>query len=439
MTAIDGRFLWAVGIEDTFIPQVRARGRMLDEYELTGHYEQWRDDLELAASTGALVIRYGIPWYRVNPAPGVFDWGWTDAVLEFMVRDLRLLPIVDLMHYGCPLWLEREFVNPAYPERVAEYVGAFVGRYRSLVSWYTPLNEPRINARMCGMNGTWPPYLRGERGYVRVMLALARGMTLSVAAIREAQPDATIVQVEAAEALVTEDASLTEVLRHQSEQQFLGSDLLLGRVDDRHPLTPWLLTTGATSADLDWFGAHRQRIDVMGVNFYPEFTRKTLSRVDGRVRRKRGGGTASDLHDLLRLYHARYDRPVMVTETSTVAAVRGRLRWLDDSVAAVRDAQREGTPVIGYTWWPLFSLVGWSYRGGRRPVGAYLAHMGLWDLRPADRGMLRRYRTAVADRFTELVADEPNAPSQARDRLSRPAPRSSPPDPASSAVSDPRR
>ena len=158
-------FLWAVGIEDTFIPQVAtSTGRTLDEYELTQHYRFWREDLDLAASLGVRHMRYGIPWYKVNPAPGVFDWSWTDEVLEYMVRDLGIQPIVDLMHYGCPLWLEREFVNPEYPERVAEYTRAFVERYKDLTVYYTPLNEPWMNTWQCGYIAAWPPYLRGWRG-----------------------------------------------------------------------------------------------------------------------------------------------------------------------------------------------------------------------------------------------------------------------------------
>ncbi len=38
--------------------------------ELTRHYAHWREDLALAASIGATEIRYGFPWYRLNPAPG---------------------------------------------------------------------------------------------------------------------------------------------------------------------------------------------------------------------------------------------------------------------------------------------------------------------------------------------------------------------------------
>ncbi|MDQ3407266.1 MAG: family 1 glycosylhydrolase, partial [Chloroflexota bacterium] len=164
-------FEWAVGIEDTFIPQLgRSTGRLLDEYALTQHYERWREDLDLAASLGVRSMRYGIPWYRVNPAPGRFDWSWTDPVLEHMVGRLGIAPIIDLVHYGCPLWMEREFLHPDYPRRVAEYAAAFAERYRHLVRSYTPLNEPLVNIRFSGYTGYWPPYRRGWRGWVALLL-----------------------------------------------------------------------------------------------------------------------------------------------------------------------------------------------------------------------------------------------------------------------------
>jgi beta-glucosidase len=69
-----GTFVWATGIEDTFITAPwPATGRALDEYELTGHYERWQDDLALLASLGIRTARYGIPWHRVNPSPTAWD------------------------------------------------------------------------------------------------------------------------------------------------------------------------------------------------------------------------------------------------------------------------------------------------------------------------------------------------------------------------------
>jgi beta-glucosidase/6-phospho-beta-glucosidase/beta-galactosidase len=73
------------------------------------------------------------------------------------------------MHYGTPLWMENAFINSAYPARVAEYAFAFAERYKELVRYYTPLNEPMVNALFCGRLGQWPPHLEGMDGYVKVL------------------------------------------------------------------------------------------------------------------------------------------------------------------------------------------------------------------------------------------------------------------------------
>ena len=95
-------FLWAGGIEDTFVPQTRPGHRSLDEYELMGHYEHWKEDIALTKDVGMNSLRWGVPWYKVEPDKGRFDWSWTDQVIPYMVEELKILPVVDLMHYGCP-------------------------------------------------------------------------------------------------------------------------------------------------------------------------------------------------------------------------------------------------------------------------------------------------------------------------------------------------
>src|SRR5687768_16192465 len=45
-------FVWATGIEDTFIPQARPGQRSLDEYRLMQHDKLWKSDLDLVADTG---------------------------------------------------------------------------------------------------------------------------------------------------------------------------------------------------------------------------------------------------------------------------------------------------------------------------------------------------------------------------------------------------
>ncbi|MGH3089739.1 MAG: family 1 glycosylhydrolase, partial [Rubrobacteraceae bacterium] len=244
---------FAVGIEDTFIPQTSPGRRALDEYELTGHYERWREDLELAAATGAAMIRYGVPWYRVNPAQDKWDWSWTDRVFEHLFS-LGLIPIVDLMHYGCPLWLHREFANPDYPKRVAEYAARFAERYEH-VRFYTPMNEPLLNAMYCGEDGRWPPYLTGDKGFVTLVRQLARGIVETQRTIKDVALDPVFVHVEATFRYVGGPAH-SEYIRFLEERNWLVYDLLFGRVEDGHSLHGYLATNGFPEADFGYFREH---------------------------------------------------------------------------------------------------------------------------------------------------------------------------------------
>ena len=46
-----------------------------------------------------------------------------------------------------------------------------------------------VTAAYCGRDGRWPPYLRGDDGFVKVLLALMRGMVQTSEALRAARAD----------------------------------------------------------------------------------------------------------------------------------------------------------------------------------------------------------------------------------------------------------
>lgn len=144
------------------------------------------------------------------------------------------------MHYGCPFWLQAEFANQNYPQAVAAYAAPFAKRYHSLVRCYTPLNEPIVNALMCGKNGAWPPYLHGDEGYVRVMIQLARGIVHTVEAIKQHDPAAIMIHVEATGLSRTAQDQLKALAQEEQHRGYLCYDLLTGRVDAEHPLRNWL-------------------------------------------------------------------------------------------------------------------------------------------------------------------------------------------------------
>ena len=395
---------FAVGLEDTFIPQTRFGQRSLDEYELTQHYHYWHEDLALARDSGAKMIRWGIPWYRVNPAHGQWDWTWLDHVVTRFV-ELGLEPIVDLMHYGTPLWLANEFINDGYPEAVAEYAGRVAERYRGALNVFTPLNEPLLNTIYCGEFGYWPPYLRGDDGFVKVLRAIGRGIVLTQRAVAEASAgDATFVHVEASFRYSGDLDSYRDEVAHLRHRAFIVEDLVTGRVGATHPLSAFLARHGFADDDLAWFQVNTAEPDVMGVNYYPAVSTEQFAAGQQHTGgpldpRPRVDAWTDGLTEVLTAFAERYQRPVFLTETSYSGSVEDRLRWLDDSVACLHRLRASGVDVVGYTWWSLLDMVRWDYRDGLLPPEAYMLPMGLCDLQPDGAGVLRRVPNKVLDRF----------------------------------------
>lgn len=424
-------FYWAAGIENTFVPQTRAGLRSLDEYDLTQHYEFWRQDFDRVASLGVSHLRWGIPWYRVNPSPGSFQWDWIDESLDYLVNKKGIQPIIDLVHYGTPSWLDNSFLNANYPQWVAEYAHAFASRYGAMIEFYTPLNEPTVNADFCGRLAFWPPYLKGADGYVKLMMQIARGMILTAEAICDADPDAVLVQVEATGWMWTQDEKLAGFVQKSMANRYLAVDLVTGRFDQSHLLWPLLNYHGVSQQDLDWLSRRAIDIDILGINFYPWSGGEVIMHHAGRAPagtealldlnppqpkssepavsansgpRVHRGVTGHHLADLLRDAWHRYRIPLMITETSATGDPAARAAWMDETIAAVRTVREEGIPVIGYTWFPVISMIDWAYRRGRQPLENYLLHLGLWDSHFDTSGTLQRRPTPLVDRYQEYAA-----------------------------------
>jgi beta-glucosidase/6-phospho-beta-glucosidase/beta-galactosidase len=396
-------FHWAVGIENTFIPQERSGLRALEEYDLTQHYQLWCEDIDRAADLGVSLIRWGIPWYRVNPKPGRYDWAWVDEVLDYLVNQKGIQPIVDLMHYGTPLWLKNSFLNADYPQYVAEYAHKVAERYGRLVRYYTPLNEPTVNAEFCGRRGEWPPYLEGEAGYVKILLPIVRGMVRTTSAVREADPDAIFVQVEALGWGWTQDERLQAEVARRLAHTYLAFDLSTGRVDTAHLLWPYLRQHGVTEKNLAWLRERAGAVDVLGVNLYPWSGGEVVMGPDGRAQ-LRGELNGYHLADVLRQTWNRYHIPLMVTETSARRDVDGRSQWMEETITAVATVRAEDIPVVGYTWFPMMTMIDWEYRRTDKPLADYLLHLGLWDSAFDENGVLQREATPLVEKFRRYVA-----------------------------------
>jgi beta-glucosidase/6-phospho-beta-glucosidase/beta-galactosidase len=394
-------FLWATGIEDTFVcDRHPSTGRILDEYELTEHYQRWRDDLDLVAELGVPYVRYGIPWYKVQPGPDSWDWSFADATLNRLL-ELGVQPIVDLVHYGTPEWIENGFLSPDYPTHVAHFAREVAQRYAGRIWWYTPLNEPRVTAWYSGKLGWWPPYGRGDRGFASVLLSLSEGIVLTHRALKEVDPEIVCCHVDATDLYSSTDPVDQELADWKQALVFLPLDLVTGRVTPDHVAYMWLLRNGATKERLEWLIQNGVEPDLVGLNMYPMFTNKVVIRKGASRKIRNVRGSADLVRRLGEMYHERYGRPMVISETASDGSVEVRSKWLEGSLESVRELRESGVPMVGYTWWPMFALVAWAYRQStQKPIGDHLVQMGLWDLD----GRLDRIRTPLVDQYRELVA-----------------------------------
>jgi beta-glucosidase len=426
-----GRLAWLLGIEDTCVYPVDPADAPLDEHALTQHDLRMAEDLALAARLGAEGLRYGVSWPLAHPAPGRFDWTDLDRAIAEAER-LGLELVADLVHYGTPTWLVESFADPRYPDAIADFAGAFAARYAGRVRYVTPLNEPVTTASFCGLRGVWPPRLTGWGGWTSVVIPIVTGMARATRAIRAAAPETTIVYVEASTLVSASSRAVAAEAALLRAIGWLPTDLLLGRVDDSHPMRGWLERHGAKQAALDELVAAPAPPDVLGVNYYPDLTPRRVVSVGGALTQVAYDGGAGGLRKVLEAFAHRYRLPLAVTETSIEGDDEVRRRWLTDSVAEVRDLVSRGVDVRGYTWWPLFDFVDWSWAAGGAnveefavaqtgangavriapapPLGdprdgkaAFLRRMGLVRLEETADGGLDRHPTVAADKFARLA------------------------------------
>jgi beta-glucosidase/6-phospho-beta-glucosidase/beta-galactosidase/glycosyltransferase involved in cell wall biosynthesis len=386
-------FAWGVGIESSTLPHLN-----IDQFAWTQHDRQWREDLGRVTEAGATHLRYAIPWHWIQPERRRFDWAAADERIDAICA-AGITPLMDVMHFGTPLWLKQAVGDPEFPEALEELTERMVERYRDRVDAWCPVNEPLVCALFAGDFGFWPPHSRKWRGYMPVLARIAQATSRAIRATRRAAPEATVLLCDTAEHYKTRDAELRGDVALRNLRRFVMMDLVTGRVDHRHPLFTWLTSYGFNEIDLDWLRSNPQSPDVLGLDYYPHGDWQ-LDYENGRVRQRRADVPAG-LRGVARQYFDRYGLPMLVTETSIEGRPINREIWLEQLVSDAAELRREGVPLLGLIWWPLLDHLDWDGAMTHR-VGK-LHEVGLYKLvRQAD-GALRRTETPLLKRFRDLA------------------------------------
>jgi beta-glucosidase len=359
-----------------------------------GHYDRWRDDVELIASLNMNAYRFSIAWPRLFPTGAGpreqrgFDHydRLVDALLERGIE-----PVVTLYHWDLPQALEDGggWLNRDTTERFAEYAAACFDAYGDRVKWWLTINEPWIVGLLGYLHGLHAPGYRDDvRGEVTVFhhLLLAHGR--AVQAFRACGHDGNIglaPNLAPHYPATPQDTDSSWASDGYVNRWFLDAAFRGAYPDDMRRRYEELLgeLEFILPGDLETISAPT---DYLGVNYYaprvieavpgdtpwpwrvivPEGLRTTGGFTDGVARTDAGTPIVpSALTDLLVRIRADYgDIPVMITENGAVFPEplhdERRIAFLHDHLAAVRDAIGKGVPVIGYCHWSFMDNFEWK-------------------------------------------------------------------------------
>jgi beta-glucosidase/6-phospho-beta-glucosidase/beta-galactosidase len=399
-----GNFMFATGIECSY-PTIEHGRIRRDQLAECGHYDHWREDLRLVKDLGLKVLRYGLPYHTIHRGPNTYDWSFADDVMAEMQR-LEITPIVDLLHFGLPDWLQN-FQNPELPIHFANYAAAVAERY-PWVRYYTPVNEIYVTARVSAKDGLWNEQLKTDHAFVTAMKHVVAASILATHNIAQRRPDVVIVQSESAEYTHEVCATPSQAVKLSNKLRFLSLDLLYAHPPDAD-VCMYLLDNGMTRAEYEWFMAGEPPgYQVMGNDYYGRNER--IIKPDGTLCQ------AEDVlgwYQITKEYYQRYRKPVMHTETNVFDADEAS-SWLWKQWVNVLRMRADGVPVLGFTWYSLTDQIDWDVelahqRGQINACGLYDLNRQLRPVAAAYRALLEEFGQITIVPHGELfaVTDQP--------------------------------
>ena len=354
------RSFWMGGFESAC--HITSSGARLDMLRATQHDRFVRDDYAALLGQRIGTVRDTIRWHLVEAAPRVYDFSSVDPYVD-AANATGTEVIWDLLHYGWPD--ELDIFSAAFVDRFAGFCRASAEYLRARAPaprFYTPINEISFFAWAAGEVGWFHPFAVRRGGELKRQLV--RAWIAGVDAIRDVDPGARIVSVEPIIHTVPPRGrqDIDGRAAAQNDSQWEAWDLLIGR---REP---------------ELGGAPRY-LDIVGVNFYHDNQwevpggEKIHWHVEPRDPRW------VPFSQLIRGAYDRYQRPIIIGETSHVGV--GRAEWIRELTDEVLIAIEGGLPLEGICLYPIMDRFEWN-------DPTHWHNSGLWDYDIQSDGTFRR-------------------------------------------------
>lgn len=335
-------------------------GRRLDLIAATQHDRHVGTDYALMRSVGMRTARDALRWPLID-RDGVYDFSSFVPMIEASQRE-GVQVIWDLCHFGWP-----DDLDVFSPEFIARFAGfcraaaELVAEMDDSVPFYVPVNEISFLSWAAGEEGYIHPYAKGRSHDLKRQLA--RAAIAGMDAVWSVEPRARFLHVDPVIHVIAPRGrpDLAEAAEQYRLSMFEAWDMLAGRA---HPE----------------LGGDPKYLDIVGVNYYHsnqwEYQGERILWDEPPPDDRR-----LPFHRILTEVHARYGRPLVVSETGHVGV--GRAAWLAEMAMEVGIARAKQVPVEGICLYPIIDRTDWD-------DPEFWHHSGLWDLVPDADGDLMR-------------------------------------------------
>ncbi len=323
------------------------RGKRLDLINSTNHDQLAASDYYRLMEMGMQTARDGVRWHLIEREPYKYDFSSLENQVR-AVRETGIEVIWDIFHYGFPDDLD--IFSAAFPERFARFALAttkYLADNLGEKLFLCPVNEISFFAWAGGEVGVFHPLAVGRGDELKQQLVKAAIASTQI--IKSEFPAVRFVATDPAIHVIA-GGSRSPHLQRAAEKyrraQFEGFDMLCGR------LKPEL-------------GGKPEYLDIIGLNYYFH----NQWRYPSRRKIALGHAEYRPFSEILREYHERYKRPILIAETGIEDEKRPE--WFRYVCEQTRIAQSKNVPIAGICLYPIVNHPGWA--DNRH------CHNGLWD------------------------------------------------------------
>jgi len=308
-------------------------GRRLDLAESTRHVLFATEDYQRLREAGMSTARDGVNWVVAEREPGRFDFGRARALLD-AAKSAGIRVIWDLLHFGWPDHVD--IFSTTFPARLARYARAFarmLGSEGQPAPIIVPINEISFLSWAGGDVGCMNPFAMARGDELKAQFV--RASIEAMEAIWDVLPNARFLQPEP---LINVVASMEQPKTWRRVQ-----------CDNLYQYEAWEALAGNVWPSL---GGAPKYLDIVGVNYYPDnqflLDGTTVEVGDQRYR---------PFSEMLLECHARYERPMLISETGCEGPRRAA--WLRYVCESARIAMQGGCELHAITLYPIVNHPGW--------------------------------------------------------------------------------